>query len=220
MPKSICEFDLCERQARTKGLCAGHYQQLQRGAELSPLRLTVRSVVRACSIPDCDNESEAKGLCGKHWNIANYDRHPRTWPPLREKIEERLDTSGECWLWTGAKDTGGYGLIAYKGRRNLKVHRAYLEAIGQPVPEGLTVDHLCRVHACCNPAHLEVVTHQENVLRGIGPTAINAAKTHCIHGHEYTPENTYSPPTRPEHRNCRECIRIRARAKRTESRKT
>lgn len=171
---------------------------------------------RICSVEECGRPYLAKGLCSRHYQQAAYEPHPRTWPTLKDKIESRLDKSGDCWLWTGATDTGGYGLISYKGRRCLKVHRAYLEAIGQPVPDGLTVDHLCRVHGCCNPDHLEVVTHQQNVLRGIGPTAINAAKTHCIHGHEFTEANTIIN-TRGN-RHCRTCAKLRVRKGRAEGR--
>jgi len=54
----------------------------------------------------------------------------------------------------------------------------------------LEIDHLCRVRCCVNPDHLEAVTHRENILRGNTFAAVNAAKTHCPKGHEYTPENT------------------------------
>jgi len=60
-----------------------------------------------------------------------------------------------------------------------------------PIPDGKQLDHLCRNHACVNPSHLEVVSGRENVVRGIGPTAKNAKKTHCVNGHALTPENLY-----------------------------
>jgi hypothetical protein len=68
----------------------------------------------------------------------------------------------------------------------------------------LKLDHLCRNPACVRPDHLEAVTARENTLRGIGPTAVNALKTHCVHGHEFTPENTRMKGIR---RVCRECQR-------------
>jgi hypothetical protein len=73
------------------------------------------------------------------------------------------------------------------------------------IPEGLQIDHLCRVRECANPAHLEAVTCRENLLRGDTVTAHNANKTHCVNGHEYTPENTAI--TRDGCRRCRICHR-------------
>lgn len=71
---------------------------------------------------------------------------------------------------------------------------------------GMQIDHLCRNHDCVNPEHLEVVTQAENMRRGIGATAINARKTHCKHGHEFTPENIYR---RPNGRECMTCLKER-----------
>lgn len=66
-----------------------------------------------------------------------------------------------------------------------KVHVVVWEHTYGAKPEGMELDHLCRVPACCNIEHLELVTHRENMRRGRWGTA-----THCIHGHEFTPENT------------------------------
>lgn len=105
-----------------------------------------------------------------------------------------------CWIWTGRTINGGYGQIGYNGR-SVTVHRVAYELwfgfIPGSAPGGkrgdsdLVVDHLCRNRACVNPAHLEVVTQTVNILRGISPAAINAGKTHCDRGHEFTPGNTY-----------------------------
>jgi hypothetical protein len=100
---------------------------------------------------------------------------------------------GPCWLWLGPPNSDGYGHIGegpHKGRL-LKVHRVTYELLVGPIPEGLELDHLCRVRLCVNPVHLEAVTNRENMLRGVGVCALNARKTHCKHGHEFTPENTY-----------------------------
>jgi Pyruvate/2-oxoacid:ferredoxin oxidoreductase delta subunit len=88
-----------------------------------------------------------------------------------------------CWIWQGSINRKGYG-----------PHRRYWErATGKKVPDGLEIDHLCRVRACVNPNHLEPVTHVENLTRGNVQEitrARHAKVTRCPKGHEYIPENT------------------------------
>lgn len=95
-------------------------------------------------------------------------------------------------------------------------HRyAYEHFIG-PIPEGLQVDHLCRVRNCVNPDHLEAVTCRENVLRGDGVAAANARATHCPQGHAYDEANTYTWTNGGRH--CRACARIKTREQRARTR--
>lgn len=117
---------------------------------------------------------------------------------------------GPCWVWTAAT-IEEYGYFWLDGD-NVRAHRVSCEWERGPIPEGLVVDHLCRNHSCVRPSHLEAVTEQENILRGTGPSAENAAKTHCIHGHAFTPENTKMTPRGGRH--CRTCAREWARARR------
>lgn len=130
----------------------------------------------------------------------------------RKSTEDRfwgyVDKSGTdgCWQWTGVKMPAGYGVFgAY--RRNVMAHRFSYEEVVGPIPPGLHLDHLCRNTSCVNPDHLEPVTPAVNVLRGVGFAALNARKTHCKSGHEFTPENTYIRPDRSG-RDCLECRRI------------
>jgi hypothetical protein len=120
-----------------------------------------------------------------------------------------------CWFWTGRYNGFGYGLVGSHATQKV-AHRMVYEFLVGPVPEGLTLDHLCRNRPCVNPAHLEPVAFRENVLRGVGPTAENARKTHCRHGHELAGENLLM--VGPEHtrRECRACDLARARQRRRE----
>jgi uncharacterized UBP type Zn finger protein len=88
-------------------------------------------------------------------------------------------------------------------------HRVSYEAANGPIPEGLVIDHLCRVAACINPDHLEAVTQRENMLRGVGPVAVNVQKTRCTHGHLFDSDNTYW--TSVGARQCRACNVARQR---------
>lgn len=119
----------------------------------------------------------------------------------------KFNESNWCWEWKNAKI---YGYFRLNGKKTVCHKISYQLFIG-PIPQGLELDHLCRNMKCCNPEHLEAVTHKENVLRGIGPTAINAQKTHCDNGHEYTPENTFIRP-KSGNRDCRICMLSRSRA--------
>ena len=119
---------------------------------------------------------------------------------------EKADTWDTCWIWTAGKDRAGYGVYNGAGLGTRAAHRiAYMLLVGA-IPAGLELDHLCRVRACVNPAHLEPVTPRVNQLRGEGFAGQRARQTHCIHGHRFTPENTYITPGRGT-RQCRACRR-------------
>ena len=113
-----------------------------------------------------------------------------------------------CWLWRGTIDNNGYGKFQVTLRRLfsrvISAHRFSYEIHIGKIPNGLCLDHICRVRNCVNPAHLEAVSHRENVLRGEGHSAKNARKTHCKNGHEFTYENTR---IKKNARNCIECAR-------------
>lgn len=120
-----------------------------------------------------------------------------------------------CWLWTASCDSKGYGKIYVNGKL-VGAHRVAYELFVGPIPDGLHIDHLCRVRCCVNPSHMEPVTHAENIRRGDSGKATalqQRAKTHCPHGHEYNEENTHIRKNRNGARVCRTCARESMRAR-------
>ena len=113
-----------------------------------------------------------------------------------------------CWEWALHLDPRGYGRLTWAGKPGTLAHRWSYEQANGPIPEGMTVDHQCFNPPCVNPEHLRLLTFEENVKNQRSTT-----KTHCINGHEYTPENTYMRPAkhRGGRRDCRTCIRERVR---------
>lgn len=127
---------------------------------------------------------------------------------LAERIWAKTDrTSTACWLWTAHIDPSGYGRLKFGGQVGYAHTLAYELLVG-PVPHGLELDHRCRVRHCCNPAHLEPVTHTENIRRGMR----GQLKTHCPAGHPRNPENQVSNGSK--YTRCRLCLRDRKRATR------
>ena len=104
---------------------------------------------------------------------------------------EMVPESG-CWIWVGNphkySQPTGYGQVHFRGTTWLS-HRASYTYFKNEIPVGMMLDHLCRVRCCVNPDHLEPVTSKVNTLRGIGPTAIRSAQTHCIYGHALSGHN-------------------------------
>lgn len=102
----------------------------------------------------------------------------------------------DCHLYAGRINHGGYAIGRFydpvtKGKKSYRIHRLVYESVYGSIPKGLVLDHLCRVRYCINPEHLEAVTRAENNRRGFGISSMHSKKTHCIHGHEFTVENTY-----------------------------
>lgn len=104
-----------------------------------------------------------------------------------------------CWIWPKAKVRGGYGMFKLN-KKNVLAHRySYTKLIGD-IPNGLTIDHLCKQRDCVNPDHLEAVTMKENISRG---TNFQRNKSHCKWGHEFNSDNIYWIYSR--YRRCKQC---------------
>lgn len=161
-----------------------------------PVALTEIQPVRRLQVADIQY------LTISHLTIRQIKR-------LFKKIH--IDSNG-CWNWQGARDAAGYGFFGITDQGKVyqtRVHRiVYAWAVG-PIPRGVEarkigqIDHLCRNTSCCNPVHLELVTQQVNVARGISPVAEAMKRTHCIHGHPLTKIRN------GKRRECKTCDSIR-----------
>jgi hypothetical protein len=132
---------------------------------------------------------------------ADLDALP---PRMQTKIQLELctvpDLSRFCWVWTGAITSRGYGSVQHD-RRRVSVHRLTYELLIGPIPDDLTVDHLCRNKRCANPAHMEPVTRRVNVLRA------QPERRRCPQGHALAGPNLVVRVRRDTeiHRMCRVC---------------
>ena len=181
---------------------------------------------RICSIERCGKPSRKRGWCDMHyrrWLIHGDPERPSRYEMTREDffwshvnkagpIPDYAPELGPCWVWTAKLTTSGYARLKAKSEDG-QAHRFAYELLVGPIPEGLQIDHLCRVRHCVNPSHLEPVTCQENLRRGIN---VQAAKTHCPRLHPYDEVNTRIRPDGSRH--CRICelegLRARRLAKR------
>lgn len=182
--------------------------------------------MRECSVRGCERSQWSRGWCHRHY--AKWYKHgdPEWMKPTQAErlravtdrngpIPEYAPELGPCWLFTARRNRKGYGLMWHSGlRRGVVAHRISYELYVGTIPDGLQLDHLCRVRHCVNPNHLEPVTPSVNTLRGNLAAVTRAraeARTHCANGHELTTENTN---TARGWRECRSCQRDR-RARRT-----
>lgn len=129
-------------------------------------------------------------------------------------IERRtpIDLTVPCRTWTGSKNDDGYGYLEIKGQREY-VHRLSYRLHVGPIYRDCQIDHLCRVHDCYEPAHLESVTNRENTMRGNHPLVVRSRQTHCKRGHDQRDRiNVY---VRPDGRSrCRPCSLMTQRERR------
>ena len=140
-------------------------------------------------------------FCSKH--CANS--RPRLGGPLARFMRKVQEQPNGCWLWTGYLSEDGYGIFKLPSGA-VKAHRWSFERQVGPIASGLELDHVCRNRACVNPAHLEPVTHQQNMERGV---YFNSSKTACLRGHPFDEQNTgYSSSGK---RYCKECSRAHNR---------
>lgn len=159
-----------------------------------------------CSDGDCRESACARELCRRHYAI--YMRlgliRPRT---AEDRFWENVDRTDGCWLWTGRLHNNGYARFSVNDRA-VYVHRFAYEMSNGEIPNGMHIDHLCRVRHCVNPSHLEAVTQAENNRRA-HKYAVRRYKDRCANGHRMAGENLVIG--RKGERSCRECGRRSAR---------
>jgi HNH endonuclease len=216
MAQGTCAAEDCDRPAALRGWCRPHYMHWWKTNRTLP----------TCSVDGCDKPGESRGWCPMHWRrwrmngdplIVRLDRSPDWTVRFWAKVDK--DSPGGCWLWTARCNDDGYGQFTVPGGGQQLSHRLAFTLLVGPIPEGHVIDHVkvngCTSKACVKPiadehgpAHLEPVTHRENVLRGDGTTGRNARKTHCPQGHPYDEVNTYLRPD-GHGRECLACRRVR-----------
>ena len=147
----------------------------------------------------------SKSCVGKK---AREESAAKTAERFWSKVNKRgLD---ECWEWSGRR-CQGYGCFGLHGR-DLRAHRFSYELNVGPIPDGLSILHSCDNRACVNPAHLRPGTNAENMQDCLKRGRNHFAnKTHCKHGHPFTPENTkvMQVKGRGPYRVCRQCGRAK-----------
>lgn len=128
------------------------------------------------------------------------------------KFTVPADPTG-CAPWVGAIQSRGYGSVSVGEGKTALAHRVAYEHVRGPIPDGMTIDHLCRNKRCINPHHLEVVTLAENIHRAV---VVKLAEPEYPCGHPRTPENTQTKRRANGwvNRTCRECRRIADRVRR------
>lgn len=160
---SHCSVTGCERPAKSRTWCGTHYA---RWARIGSVELPVR-IPPTCAADGCEARVYSNGWCGLHYSRMRHAGrlHLSPTPTVLDRLlaGHVVDEAG-CWIWQGAPGLNGYGRMSV-GDVLQYVHRlSYAQHVG-PIPDGLTIDHLCRVRLCINPAHLEPVTREENTRR-------------------------------------------------------
>lgn len=155
----------------------------------------------------CERPVLARGVCHGHYKRWRRYGDPRIGRnnfggTAAARLWRQVEKTPTCWLWVGPV-SNGYGVVTTTEYGKTKAHRLAYELLVGKVPDGLDLDHLCRVRRCVNPAHVEPVTRAENLRR----------RTHCPNGHEYTADNT--DITRAGRKCCRLCADLK-RARRRE----
>ena len=172
VPDATCSIDGCDGRVVARGWCGKHYQRWKTHGDPLNAGPVVYPTDGTCTVQGCTRPIKAKRMCSAHYQRCRIHGDPTAGQPQRivgddrSRFMAKVDTTapGGCWLWTAHRNADGYGVFRFDGQMGGAHRFAYRLLVG-PVPEGMELDHLCRVRHCVNPDHLEVVTHAENVRR-------------------------------------------------------
>jgi hypothetical protein len=212
IPAGLCQCGcgqatgLAPQRMKALGYQAGEPYRFIRGHS-TRLREQKTSPMRERECPFCT--LRVKALARHCPPGAGWCKSTMPHSAAAERFWAMVEKAEGCWLWTGS-DNKGYGQFSFRGRP-IGAHVFAYELVVGPVPAGLVLDHLCRTPRCIRPDHLEPVTNEENLARGIRRNQF-AGKEHCPAGHAYDEANTYRD--QQGHRSCRACAAARARASR------
>lgn len=177
---TVCSIEGCERPVDARGWCTAHYLRWKRiGDPLGVRRAEIKAVIAVhsalCAIDGCDRPYYANGLCRRHYDRQRQAGDPlahdrRTaFDPYSDEFWEQLDRSGDpdgCWPWQRTRNPKGYGVMGRGGRtarRGYLAHRVAYVLVYGAIPKGMYVCHRCDNPPCCNPAHLFLGTHADNM---------------------------------------------------------
>ena len=162
-----CTVQGCAGKVKAKGLCRMHYLRVRRNGDVELRRPTMPTGGK-CAVDGCEKPVRAKGFCTLHYRRVKLYGNPlhteERSTPTRDRLlaKIRVHESSGCWEWTGHRDRKGYG-SAWDGETMTRAHRvAYLVFVGE-IPGGLFVLHRCDNPPCCNPEHLFLGTHLDNM---------------------------------------------------------
>jgi hypothetical protein len=226
-----CTIEGCENTRKSRGWCAKHYARWSKhGDPLIAFAPKDPVDAKSCAIDGCNNAHVARGWCNMHYKRWSAYGNPEfTHMPDRlmgtpeERFWPKVDAEGDCWVWTKYRDKDGYGTFTAAGPgKSTRVHKFAWQTLVGEVPDGYELDHLCRNRPCCNPDHLEVVTHAEN-MRRTDATAQKlkykaSQRTHCKRNHPYSGRNLVMDGGQRRCRTCRnDAQRERKRGRMTEN---